>query len=93
MSIPYFKSQEDRQEYLNTFDDYWQNKKTLMNRVKDDLFPGYDWHTLTPHTLEVINDIVTNMEYEVERQFKENRPEYKNEDDDVFIPIIHSRRV
>ena len=86
MSIPHFKSQDDYQEYLNLFDDQWQCKRAMLDRVKDDLFPGYEWHTLTPKTLEVINDLVTNLLYEVERQFKETHQDYKTEDDEMFIP-------
>ena len=86
MSIPNFKSQDDWQEFLNIFDDQWQCKKALLDRVKDDLFPGYKWQTLTPHTLEVINDIVSNLVYECERQFKETHQDYKTEDDELFIP-------
>jgi hypothetical protein len=73
MSIPNFKSQEDWQEFLNIFDDQWQCKREMLNRVKNDLFPEYkSWDQLQPHTMEVINDIVSNLVYEVERQFKEN---------------------
>lgn len=86
MSIPNFKSQDDWQEFLNIFDDQWQCKKAMLDRVKDDLFPGYDWHTLTPHTLEVINDIVQSMSYDVDRQFMEVHQDYKTEDDEIFIP-------
>ena len=86
MSIPDFKSQDDWQEFLNIFDDQWQFKKALLDRVKDDLFPGYKWETITPKSIEVINDIVSNLVYEVERQFKETHQDYKTEEDDVFIP-------
>ena len=91
MSIRNFKSQDDWQEFLNIFDDQWQCKKALLDRVKDDLFPGYNWETLQPKTLEVINDIASNLVYEVERQFKETRPEYKTADDDLFIPYRSSK--
>jgi len=86
MSIPTFKSQDDWQEFLNIFDDQWQCKKAMLDRVKDDMLPGYNWDQLQPHTMEVINDIVSNLVYEVERQFKEHRPEYKTDDDEIFIP-------
>ena len=86
MSIPNFKSQDDWQEFLNIFDDQWQCKRELMNRVKDDMFPGYKWETLQPQTLVVINDIVSNLVYECERQFKETHQDYDTEDDDIFIP-------
>lgn len=87
MSIPNFKSQDDWQEFLNIFDDQWQCKKAMLDRVKNDLFPEYkSWDQLQPHTMEVINDIVSNLVYECERQFKEKYPEYNTEDDELFIP-------
>ena len=86
MSIPNFKSQDDYQEFLNIFDDQWQCKRAMLDRVKDDLFPGYKWETLTPKTLEVVNDMVQNMLYDVDVEFKTNHPEYKTADDEVFIP-------
>ena len=86
MSIPNFKSQDDWQEFLNIFDDQWQCKKAMLDRVKDDMFPGADWINLPAKHVEVINDIVSNLVYEVERQFKENHPEYKTSDDEMFIP-------
>mgnify|MGYP003331621665 CR=1 FL=1 len=86
MSIPNFKSQDDWQEFLNIFDDQWQCKKAMLDRVKDDMFPGYKWETLTPKSIEVINDLVTNLLYDVEREFKETHPEYKTSDDELFIP-------
>ena len=86
MSIPHFKSQDDWQEFLNIFDDEWQCKRALLDRVKDDMFPGYKWVSLPPSSIEVINDIVTNLLYEVEREFKETHPEYKTSDDELFIP-------
>ena len=87
MSIPNFKSQDDWQEFLNIFDDQWQCKRAMLNRVKDDMFPEYkSWDQLQPHTMEVINDIVSNLVYECERQFKETHQDYNTDDDDIFIP-------
>ena len=86
MSIPNFKSQEDWQEFLNIFDDQWQCKRALLTRVKDDMFPYYEWHSLPPKSIEVINDIVSNLVYECERQFKETHQDYKTDDDELFIP-------
>ena len=83
--IPNFKSQDDWQEFLNIFDDKWQCKKALLDRVKDDLFPGFKWQSLTPKSIETINDIVQSLLYDVDVQFKTNHPEYKD-DDEVFIP-------
>ena len=50
------------------------------------MFPGFEWHSLTPKTLEVINDIVNNLLYEVDRKFKETHQDYKTEEDEMFIP-------
>ena len=86
MSIPNFKSQDDWQEFLNIFDDQWQCKLAMLNRVKDDMFPYYEWHSLPPKSIEVINDIVSNLVYECERQFKETHQDYKTDDDEMFIP-------
>ena len=86
MSIPHFKSQHDWEAFTQIFDSQWHCKKALLDRVKDDMFPGYNWDQLQPHTVEIINDIVTNLLYDVERQFKETHQDYKTEDDDIFIP-------
>ena len=86
MTIPNFKSQDDHQTFLNMFDDLWQVKKTLLDRVKDDMFPGTSWHGLTSGHMEVINDITQSLLYDVEWTFKDKHPEYKNDEDDIFIP-------
>jgi len=86
MTIPNFKSIDDYQEFVNLFDDRWQVKFQLLNRVKDDMYPGLKWQSLPPSTLETMNDIVQSLLYDVEYTFKEKHPDYKTEDDDIFIP-------
>ena len=86
MTIPNFKSQEDWEEFTSMFDARWHCKKALLDRVKDDMFPGTSWHGLTSGHMEVMNDIVQSLLYDVEYTFKEKYPEYKNEDDELFIP-------
>jgi hypothetical protein len=86
MSIPHFKSHHDWEAFTQIFDSQWHYKKALLDRVKDDMFPGYKWETLTPKSIEVINDIVSNLVYDVDRQFKETHQDYKTEDDEMFIP-------
>jgi hypothetical protein len=86
MAIPHFKSQDDWQEFLNIFDDQWRCKRAMLDRVKDSMFPGYHWDQLQPKTLEVINDIASNLVYECERQFKETHQDYKIDDDEILIP-------
>ena len=86
MSIPNFKSNHDWEAFTQIFDSQWHCKRALLNRVKDDLFPGYNWDQLQPQTLQVINDMVQSMLYDVDRAFKDKHPEYKTDDDDVFVP-------
>jgi hypothetical protein len=86
MSIPHFKSQHDWEAFTQIFDSQWHCKKALLDRVKDDMFPGYKWVSLPPSSIEVINDIVTNLLFDVDRKFKETHQDYKTEDDELFIP-------
>jgi hypothetical protein len=86
MSIPNFKSNHDWEAFTQIFDSQWHCKRALLNRVKDDMFPGYNWDQLQPQTLEVINDMVQNLLYDVDRQFKETHQDYKTDEDDIFIP-------
>ena len=86
MSIPNFKSQHDWEAFTQIFDSQWHCKRALLNRVKDDLFPNTSWNGLTSGHMEVINDIVTNLLYDVDRKFKETHQDYKTDDDEMFIP-------
>ena len=86
MSIPNFKSNHDWEAFTQIFDSQWHCKRALLNRVKDDLFPNTSWHGLTSGHMEVINDIVTNLLYDVDRQFVETHQDYKRDDDDIFVP-------
>lgn len=86
MSIPHFKSQHDWEAFTQIFDSQWHCKKALLDRVKDDMFPHSSWHGLTSKSIEVINDIVQNLLYDVETEFKKTHQDYKTEDDEIFIP-------
>ena len=86
MSIPNFKSIDDYQEFVNLFRERWEVKFELLNRVKDDMFSGYGWQSLPPSSIETINDIVQSLLYDVEWTFKDKHPEYKTDDDELFIP-------
>ena len=86
MSIPHFKSNHDWEAFTQIFDNQWHCKRALLNRVKDDLFPNTSWNGLSSGHMEVINDIVSNLVYECERQFKETHQDYKTDDDEIFIP-------
>jgi len=87
MSIPNFKSQEDWEAFTSLFDARWHCKKALLDRVRDDMFPGcHGWMSITPQSLEVINDIVQSLLYDVELDFEQSHPDYKRDADDIFIP-------
>lgn len=86
MTIPNFKSQEDCDVFLKMFEDRLSVKVAMLNRVKGELYPGYNWDTLQPKTLGVINDMVQSLLYDVEMEFEEKYPEYKRDVDDIFIP-------
>ena len=86
MSIPNFKSNHDWEAFTQIFDSQWHCKKALLDRVKDDMFPGTSWNGLTSGHMEVINDIVQNLLYDVDRKFKETHQDYKTDDDEMFIP-------
>ena len=86
MSIPNFKSNHDWEAFTQIFDSQWHCKRALLNSVKDDLFPNTSWNGLTSGHMEVINDIVQNLLYDVDRKFKETHQDYKTDDDEIFIP-------
>ena len=86
MTIPNFKSQEDWEEFTGMFDARWHCKKALLDRVKDDMFPGTGWNGLSSGHLEVINDITQSLLYDVEFEFEQKYPEYKRDMDDIFVP-------
>lgn len=48
-------------QMLHDFENRWEIRRKLLNRVKEDLYPGYSWETLQPKTLEVINNIVESL--------------------------------
>lgn len=86
MSIPNFKSQEDWEAFTSMFDARWHCKKALLDRVKDDMFPGYKWTSLPPSSIETINDIVQSLLYDTEFEFEQKYPDYKRDMDDIFVP-------
>ena len=86
MSIPNFKNKEDCDVFLKMFEDRLAVKVAMLNRVKGELYPGFEWVSLPPSSLETINDITQSLLYDVEYTFKDNHPEYKTDDDEIFIP-------
>ena len=86
MTIPNFKSVEDWEDYEEIFKNRWDTKKALLERVRDDLFPECSWKHLHPKAVEVINDIVQTMLYDTDYDFEKQYPDYKKDEDDIFVP-------
>jgi hypothetical protein len=98
MTIPNFKNKEDCDVFLKMFEDRLAVKVAMLNRVKGELYPGFEWGvkgelypgfewaSLPPSSLETINDIVQSLLYDVEYTFKASYPDYKDEEDELFIP-------
>ena len=86
MTIPNFKNKEDCDIFLKMFEDRLAVKAAMLNRVKGELYPGFEWVSLPPSSLETINDITQSLLYDVEYTFKASYPDYKDEEDELFIP-------
>jgi len=86
MTIPNFKNKEDCDVFLKMFEDRLAVKVAMLNLVKEELFPNHKWTSIPPSSLETINDITQSLLYDVEYTFKVEHPEYKTEDDEMFIP-------
>jgi hypothetical protein len=86
MTIPNFQSVEDWQAYEKIFINVWEGKWALLERVRNDLFPGYEWKAIPPGSIEVINDIVQTLLYDTTYEFEKDYPDYKKDEDGLFVP-------
>ena len=48
-------------QMLHDFENRWEVRHKLLNRVKDDLFPECSWGHLRPDVIAVINNIVESL--------------------------------
>lgn len=88
MNIPTFKSQEHQEEFELLFSEKAVTYIKLMNMVKELMYgTGHgDYRNLPGTCQEVLNDITSKIFYDTEYTFKDNHPEYKSYDDEMFIP-------
>ena len=88
MNIPNFQTEEHQQEFELLFEQKAQVYINMMNKVKDMMYgPGGGNYANLPGTCqEVIKDITQSLIYDVEYAFKDAHPEYKNGEDELFIP-------
>ena len=88
MSIPDFQSPEHQQEFEELFEQKATTYIDLMNKVKDMMYGtgGGNYSNLPGTCQEVLRDITQSLMYDTEYTFKAAHPEYKNSEDELFIP-------
>ena len=88
MTIPTFQSKEHSNEFALSFQEKALTYTTFMGIVKDLMYgTGSGNFANLPGTCqEVIRDITNSILYDVEYEFKDAHPEYKNDEDEMFIP-------
>ena len=88
MNIPSFKSQEHQEEYELLFTEKAVQYVKMMNVVKELMYgTGHGNYANLPGSCqEVVRDITSSLLYDTEYTFKASHPEYKTDDDELFIP-------
>ena len=87
MSIPQFQSEEHQQEFEALFEQKATTYIKMMDKVKNIMY-GYSttYANLPGACLEVVQSVASTLLYDAEYAFKDAHPEYKNGDDELFIP-------
>ena len=88
MSIPDFQTEEHQAEFELLFEQKAQVYINMMNKVKDMMYGtgGGNYANLPGTCQEVLRDITQSLIYDTEYAFKDAHPEYKNGEDELFIP-------
>ena len=88
MNIPSFKSTEHQEEYELLFAEKAVQYVKMMNVVKELMYgTGHGNYAKLPESCqEVVRDITSSLLYDTEYTFKASHPEYKTDDDELFIP-------
>jgi len=88
MNIPDFQTEEHQKEFDAIFEQKATTYINMMNKVKDMMYGtgGGNYSNLPGTCQEVLRDITQSLIYDTEYAFKAAHPEYKNSDDEMFIP-------
>jgi hypothetical protein len=87
MSIPNFQTEEHQQEFELLFEQKAQVYINMMNKVMGMMYGSSTVYNNLPGTCqEVLRDITQSIIYDTEYAFKDTHPEYKNGEDELFIP-------
>ena len=88
MNIPSFKSTEHQEEYELLFAEKAVEYVKLMSVVRELMYGtgNGDYRNLPGSCIEVVRDITQSLLYDTEYTFKAAHPEYKTDDDELFIP-------
>ena len=94
MNIPNFKTEDDRREYSAIYNRQLDMYARLFETTLKRLFgPDYKADTVTAPSLETVDSITRSLLYDVEREFCEGNPEYKSEDDDIFLSTRNIEKI
>jgi len=86
MNIPHFKTEDDRREYFAIYNQQLDMYARLFENTVHRLFgANYTPEKLTAPSLETVDSITRSLLYEVKREFCDGNPEYKSENDDIFL--------
>jgi len=88
MNIPTFNTPEHQEEFELVFAEKAVEYVKLMNVVRELMYGtgNGNYANLPGSCLEIVNDITRSLLYDCETQFKEYHPEYKTDEDEIFIP-------
>ena len=94
MNIPNFKTEDDRREYFAIYNRQLDMYVRLFQTTVQFMFgPDYTPANLTSASLETVDSITRSLLYDVEREFCEDKPEYKAENDDIFLSTFNVEKI
>ena len=87
MSIPDFQTEEHQAEFEALFEQKATTYIKMMDKVKNLMYgSSTTYNNLPGACLEVVQSVASTLLYDAEYAFKAAHPEYKNGEDELFIP-------